>query len=252
MLPALYPILMNRRDKIIERLLKEVDIDKDTQNDETGGGHTALIFAAEIGYIKGINLLLEAGADRTTTNKFGKTALYMACEKEHLDAVKELCKGFDKSYINAMSNRGMTAIMQAARSNKHLKIVKYLTSQNADLSPNGAQTTTLHLACDRGSPSFIREIIKHDKNLIATLERKEKYTGKTPLMCACSSACSKGGAESVQELLDVIKEKFVSEKVKEYILAKDDEGNNTLSIACKRGNLEVLVILCDNILKMVF
>ena len=53
-------------------------------------GNTALHYAAYCGKIQVVEALLNAGADKAVKNKFGKTALDEAQEKNHPAIVKLL------------------------------------------------------------------------------------------------------------------------------------------------------------------
>lgn len=51
---------------------------------------SALHWAAENNHLETVRILLEAGADRTLVNKFGKTALDLACARNNTDVCKLL------------------------------------------------------------------------------------------------------------------------------------------------------------------
>ena len=52
-------------------------------NTRDDAGETALMLAAEVGNVKAVKRLLNAGADRTLLNKEGKTAVDLAREQGH-------------------------------------------------------------------------------------------------------------------------------------------------------------------------
>jgi ankyrin repeat protein len=83
--------------------------------DRLGGG-TALILAASSGgphAAENIRTLLDHGADVNASNGFGNTALMLAAEKGHAEAVALLLqRGAD---VDATNNRGRTALQMAAK-----------------------------------------------------------------------------------------------------------------------------------------
>ena len=94
----------------IARLLIEKGADINIKNKD---GNTVLMIASKEGHIEIVNLLIEKGADINITNKDGNTALMIACLKEHLDVANVFIKkGDDLSKVN---NKGETAFMLALK-----------------------------------------------------------------------------------------------------------------------------------------
>jgi ankyrin repeat protein len=102
----------------------------DAQNDD---GRTALILAAQNGYLPIVAALLDAGADAGHEMSDGRTALILAAQHGHLPIVEALLKaGADPDHA---TTDGSTALILAAQSG-HAAVVEALLRSGAD--PNHA------------------------------------------------------------------------------------------------------------------
>jgi ankyrin repeat protein len=92
---ALIAAIFNRDIKIIEILLKQpnIDVNKCGKNKMT-----ALHHACEMGYVEGISLLLQAGADRVSRNSLGETPL--DCAVRNNNELAADCMRFDPQKIS--------------------------------------------------------------------------------------------------------------------------------------------------------
>ncbi|MEN7551605.1 ankyrin repeat domain-containing protein [Rapidithrix thailandica] len=182
-----HPLLRAARNNDIEKinvLLAQGNLDLETKNT---GGKTALLLATEQNHLQAAKLLIEAGAnvntqdqiqdspfllagargyteilrlcfeanpDYTVFNRYGGTALIPACERGHVETVKEILlhKDFPIDHVNKL---GWTALMEAILLSdggpKHVQIVQMLVDAGCDVNiPDHDGITPLTLAKSRG------------------------------------------------------------------------------------------------------
>ena len=107
-------------------LLLELGSDVNRRADNSG--HTALTWAAILGYSHLMDSLLQAGADTETKNKRGRTPLMEAALRGHETTTEKLlASGADP---NAKDRRGRTALAMATFSN-HDGVAFLLVAQGA-------------------------------------------------------------------------------------------------------------------------
>lgn len=105
-------------------------------------GTTPLMYAAAVGSLDAMKLLVDAGADVNAKNKFSITAL-MWCATE-IDKVRLLLsKGADP---NARSKQGRTPLLIAAGTDGNLDTVKLLLEKGADLKKADANPAATPLS----------------------------------------------------------------------------------------------------------
>lgn len=123
-------------------------------NSKDKNGRTALHYAAMLGKLDALTILIEKGADIETQDNDGNTALYLAVMLGKLDAAKTLVeKG---ALIEIRDKDGNTALHIAAE-NGQLAVVQYLLSQKANkksLNKNGEKPY------DVASTQEIKELLK--------------------------------------------------------------------------------------------
>src|SRR5688572_19787445 len=124
-------------------------------SDPRGGG-TPLMYAAVVGSLEGMTVLLDNGADVNAANSVGATALMWAAND--LAKVKLLlARGANPK---AVSQRGRTALFLAARSDRSADIVKLLIAAGADArAVDAAKMTVLHAAAAGNDTETIRQVI---------------------------------------------------------------------------------------------
>jgi len=99
--------------------------------DQNRNGMTALIQAAEQGFPKTVQVLLESGAHINCQTTAGETALMRACKKGHKNVVEVFLRhGVD---TKAQSTHELTA-KQIALKNKHFEIQNLLADHEASLA----------------------------------------------------------------------------------------------------------------------
>jgi ankyrin repeat protein len=190
----------------IKRLLKQ-GADASSKNST---GVTALILASEKGYLDVVNALLENGADVNATGEYGYTALMRASSKGHLDVVKVLTEsGAD---VNAKNRGGVTALVMAYSDWEYYSdVLRLLLNHGADVNARDVEgNTTLIRASDgRGRLDVVRQMLEHGADVNA-----KNNSGKTALM----GASFHGRLDIVKELLEHGAD----------VNAKDSEGRSAL------------------------
>jgi ankyrin repeat protein len=146
--------------------------------------------------------LIRAGADVKTANRYGITALYLACINGNAAMIERLLKaGAD---ANAATTEGETALMTVARTG-NVDAAKVLLAHGAtvDARENWHQQTALMWATAEKHPEMMRELIAHGADVNArdevkkwerqtTSEPREKWLplgGLTPLLFAAREGC---------------------------------------------------------------
>ena len=125
----------------------------------TADGHTALMEAAEIGYVEVTQLLLDRSADPNQANDNGHTALMCAADGGHLEVTRLL---LDRSAVpnQACTDTGSTALMGAAAGG-HLEVTRLLLDRSADPSQvqpdDGA--TVLMWAAEAGHVEVVQLVL---------------------------------------------------------------------------------------------
>lgn len=121
------------------------------------------LYASAEGLYEIVQLTIEAGADTRLTNRFGGTALIPACERGHVEIVRELLTRTDVD-VNHVNNLGWTALLEAIILSdggpRHQEIVKLLVDHGADVNiPDGNGVTPLEHAQARGFQEIERILI---------------------------------------------------------------------------------------------
>lgn len=153
-------------------------------------GETPLQYAAVVGSLDAMNLLVEAGADVNGQNDFGATALLWSATD--LAKVKLLVgHGAD---VNAASKRGRTPLLIAAMSDGSAEVIRYLLDHGADAkAADFLKTTALRAATLGNDTNTIRMLIDAGVDVNAA-----DLPGITPLMMA---AGWNGNLDAVKLLL---------------------------------------------------
>jgi ankyrin repeat protein len=167
-------------------------------------GTTPLMYAAALGSLQAMKVLLQAGADLNAKNAFGATAL-MWCINQP-DMVRLLvAKGVD---VNARSKMGRTPLLLAASYGGNSEVVrlllakgaKVITRDNFEITPLIAATqandlATVKLLLEQGAD--IKGVDIHSKEMAERVLTGPASAGFTPLMFAAAE----GNVEVVRLLL---------------------------------------------------
>jgi len=140
------------------------------------GGARPLMYAAAVGSIEAMTLLIDNGADINAVNGTGATALIWAAPD--IGRVKLLLsKGAD---VKAASQRGRTALFVAARSDGSAPVVRLLLSVGADAKAADATgISVLYSAADGNDTETIRLLVEAGADVNAA-----DALGFTPLIHA--------------------------------------------------------------------
>jgi ankyrin repeat protein len=139
-------------------------------------GETPLMYAAQVGSLDGIKLLLASGADVNRQSASGATALMFAAT----DLAKTRALLDAGANPNLASKSGKTALLLAAMSDPSIDIVRALLAKGASLKAVDEGKTTALLAAAQGNDlETIKLMIDSGLNVNAA-----NVVGLTPLMFA--------------------------------------------------------------------
>jgi len=150
---------------------------------------TPLMYAAAVGSVEAMRVLLDAGADVNARNDVNSTALMWSATE--LPKVRLLLdRGAD---LNAVSDKGRSALMVAAMTDGSAEIVRLLIARGADVKiADRFKSTALHAAVIGNDMATIRQIV--DAGVDINAADGAEYT---PLM----GAAQRGNLEAVRLLL---------------------------------------------------
>ena len=143
-------------------------------------GDAPLLYAAAVGSLETMKLLLDKGADVNAQNGFGTTALMISA----VDIAKVRLLVERGANVNLASKQGRTALFVAAMSDQSADIVRYLVANGADLKTRDAFGNTILTAAAVGNDlSTIRIALDAgvDVNAVGA-------TGLTPLLLSAGYA----------------------------------------------------------------
>jgi ankyrin repeat protein len=193
-----YEAIRNNDLNSLSTQLRTSDVNSRDQH-----GTSPLMYAAALGNIDAMKLLLRAGADVNARNAFDATALMWCINQPHMVRLL-LAKGAD---VNARSTMGRTPLLLAAAygNTEVLKLLlakgaNVLTRDSFDNTPLLAATAandsaTVKLLLERGAD--IRGTDVHSKELVQRIPISPAMAGLTPLM----NAAAVGNVEVVRLLL---------------------------------------------------
>ncbi|MEK5429181.1 ankyrin repeat domain-containing protein [Cytobacillus sp. FSL R7-0680] len=126
-----------------------------------------LLYAGAEGLLEIVQLAIQAGADTTITNRYGGIAIIPACERGHIEVVKELLTHSDTD-VNHINNLHWTALLEAIilsdGGKTHQEIVQLLIDHGADITITDKDgVTPLQHARDRGYREMIEIMEKVKK-----------------------------------------------------------------------------------------
>ncbi|KAL7148886.1 hypothetical protein ABFS83_05G003200 [Erythranthe nasuta] len=131
----------------VKKLIKHKDLNLEEKDEN---GFSAVMVAAVGGQIDTFELLVNAGADLETRNKYGETAITLAEASQNRDAFAKVIPS---------------------------------TKENNNTSIASIESSTLHNAARFGNLGLVRELAKEHRDVINTLDND----GYTPLMLAAKS-----------------------------------------------------------------
>lgn len=99
--------------------------------------NSPFLYAGASGYLDILKMCLNAKPDYGVYNRYGGTALIPACERGHIEVVKELLKdkSFPKDHINRLGWTGLLeAIILSNGGPVHVQIVQILVDAGCDVN----------------------------------------------------------------------------------------------------------------------
>jgi ankyrin repeat protein len=156
---------------------------------ERRGGVTPLMYAAALGSLDTVRLLLDKGAEVNAKSAAGATALmWAAADPAKVKLLVE--RGAD---VKVVSESGRTALLLAAMSDQSAETVRLLLERGADAKAlDREQTSTLVAAAYGNDTDSLRQLLKAGAPV-----NQANIGGTTPLM----NAASNGNDDAVKLLL---------------------------------------------------
>ncbi len=153
-------------------------------------GITPLMYAAEIGSLQAMRLLLDRGADVNAQNAFGSTALMWSVS----DAAKVRLLLDHGAQVNTAAKSGRTALIIAAFTNPSAEVVRLLLAKGAKVGVMDVrQVTPLNAATFGNDTETVRLLLEAG----ADIGTPDTFIGLTPLM----NAAGNRNVEAVKLLL---------------------------------------------------
>lgn len=183
---------------------------------------TALMIAAERGYLEIVEFLIAVGANIYAPNKSGQTAIMFAAQQGNLKIVKQL---FDLNSILLQDNNGCTAWQLAIEADQPDVVQFFIEFIPID----NINEFALMLAAKTGSlktMAFLISAKKADVNF-------QGANGTTALIAACQSKHKKY-AETVQYLIEA----------KALLDHQDKDGRTALMYCLKSSSFDHINALC--------
>ena len=211
---------------IINRLL-EIDVVKESINDQDKDGNTAFFFAAKKGYEDILDLLLEAKADPNLSNFRKRTPLMIAAYKGKVNIVNRLLQiDIVKEAINDQDKDGNTGFLLAARKG-HEDTLELLLQAKADpVLNNFKERTPLMESVIRGRMNTVIKLLQiksvrdninatdKDGNTALSLARQEGYKQIASLLLE-AGAISQPIKDTFLNIKSMFKQMFFPEQIRE-------------------------------------
>ena len=141
---------------------------------------TPLMYAAEIGSLEAMRLLLDHGADVNAQNGFGSTALMWSVS----DAAKVRLLLDNGAEVNTTARTGRTALIIAAFTNPSAEVVRLLLAKGAKVDVmDKRHVTPLNGATFGNDTATVRLLLEAG----ADMDTPDTFIGLTPLMNAAGN-----------------------------------------------------------------
>jgi ankyrin repeat protein len=153
-------------------------------------GITPLMYAAEVGSVDAMRLLLDRGADANAQNAFGSTALMWSVS----DTAKVRLLLDHGAQVNTVARSGRTALIIAAFTNPSAEVVRLLLAKGAKVDVmDRRHVTPLNAATFGNDTATVRLLLGAG----ADIDTPDTFIGLTPLM----NAAGNRNVEAVKLLL---------------------------------------------------
>ncbi|KAK1256981.1 hypothetical protein QJS04_geneDACA024235 [Acorus gramineus] len=162
---------VRHRHADVVKLLLDKGADVSTSDDKG----SVLLHASQGGYIEIVQLLLDAGADVNASNTHGDDALMSAVKERHVDVVTLLLNG--RADVDT-SNREGSALLHASQKG-YTDIVKVLLQAEANVNAGGGYGQVALMSAVREGHTDIVKLLLHVGALIDLV----KHRGRDTLAC---------------------------------------------------------------------
>ena len=200
---------------------------------ETSNHSTIIHLTCKSGSLPILKHLVENYSDQLslyTINDDGKASIHLACEKGALNIIKYIIE-CSPDLLDLADVNGYTPLLTAAYSN-HLPVVKYLNSQNCNISVlDGRGFNVLHISSEKGYFDIVKYLIDGeyvDPNITDFHERTSLHIAVLNAQLAI-----------VEYLID--SPNYQQPHVQFEV--QDEDGNASLHIACETGQPNIVSIL---------
>ena len=200
---------------------------------ETSNHSTIIHLTCKSGSLPILKHLVEHCSDQLSLyaiNDDGKASIHLACEKGALNIIKYIIE-HSPALLDLPDAHGYTPLLTAAYNN-HLPVVKYLNSQNCNISVlDGKGFNVLHISSEKGCFDIVKYLIDGeyvDPNITDFHERTSLHIAVLNAQLAI-----------VEYLIDSpnYQQPCVQFEV------QDEDGNASLHIACETGQPNIVSIL---------
>ena len=228
-------------------------------------GNTPIHRAASSGREElALSLIREFGNDASVRGQYGMSMLHHACQGGSVTLVETLIREH-KADVDARDERNDTPLNVAASSGKREVALCLIREFGCDPNVRGRfDRSLLHNACEGGSVSLVHTLIqKYQADANAVDGRNDTplyiaaYHGKVEVamclinefVCAVKPAVKDQLGDSLLHhacfggSVDLVK--FLIEKHKEDVNARNDQGNTPLCYAALSGSVEVALLLIE-------
>ena len=200
---------------------------------ETSNHSTIIHLTCKSGSLPIVKHLVENYSDQLSLyaiNDDGKASIHLACEKGALNIIKYIIE-CSPDLLDLADAHGYTPLLTAAYSN-HLPVVKYLNSQNCNISVlDGRGFNVLHISSEKGCFDIVKYLIDGeyvDPNITDFHERTSLHIAVLNAQLAI-----------VEYLMD--SPNYQQPHVQFEV--QDEDGNASLHIACETSQPNIVSIL---------
>lgn len=225
---------INAKSQSNAAYIEKLDAAGATEPEKQVDGVTALHVAAQQGHLDAITTLLEAGADATITDVEGRSALSIAVAGNFGDVAALLVKhGADPNTVHVDDEDEEHNLLFDAIMVENQEFATLLVDAGADLYfKDGKSVTTLIQAAHRGFEDIVKVLVEaHEKR--GDSSQKFLDAASDESVTALIAASSEGHAGIVQ---------YLAEKGAN-INAKDQDETTAIMAASARGHVDVVKAL---------